>query len=193
MRLCFPICVFSVLLIFAGLRDSNAQCSCAYVGPDSKDVEVAFVGTVQSIEPEETASKYTIKVSEIFKGLVQRTTVEAIQGSYSCNSRRHVGREYLFLATRDENRRIKIIGCSYSYKNSHQQRQMIEIYRWMRDSPNEGGIIVGMVSSPASVETVFLENGNGERREAKIEPDGFYRFTALSDGIYRLYLSLPKL
>jgi hypothetical protein len=192
MRLSFPICVFLVLLVLAGLRDSNAQCDCAYVGPDSKDVEVAFVGTIHSIEADESGNKYTIKISEIFRGLDRPTTVEAIQGSYSCNSRRHVGREYLFMATRDENGRIKIIGCSYSYRNAHKQRQMIEIFRWMRDSPNEGGIIVGMVSSPTVVERVFLENDKGEKREAKVEPDGFYRFTSLSDGSYRLYISLPK-
>lgn len=199
----FVLIVFSALFLFAGSMDAMAQCSCAYVTPDSKYVEIVFIGTLENIEQLNNARRYTIRISESFKGLGHQTTVEAFDGFYNCNLRRQIGREYLFLAKREEGSgKIEIVGCSYSYINVHQQQQMIEILRWKRDSTNDGGIIVGKVSSvadregssqkPVGVDKVFLENNKGEMREARIEPNGFYRFTALSKGNYRVFISLPN-
>ena len=199
----FLFIVLAFSAVFAACYKTLAQCSCAYVTPDSKYVEIVFVGKILNIAEEDKSNKYRIQISEIFKGLEKQDTVEAFDSFYNCNDRRYVSREYLFMASRDKQTgKIKIIGCSYSYENKHQQKQMIEILRWKKNTQNQGGILVGKVTQfidnegnsqkPDGVDNVFVEGENGEKYKVKIESDGFYKLGNLKAGRYKVLLNLPE-
>jgi 5-hydroxyisourate hydrolase-like protein (transthyretin family) len=194
--------VFVFLLVFAGFYTISAQCDCAYVTPDSSYVEIVFVGKVSNITEVEKANKYQVQISEIFKGLGEQKTIDVFDSFYNCSDQRHLNKEYLFMNSRDKQTgKIHVVGCSYSYKNKYQQKQMIEILRWKK-SANQGGILVGKVTQfvddegnsqkPDSVDKVFVESEKGEKFEANIESDGFYKVENLKAGRYKVFLNLPK-
>lgn len=202
MKMTFRLTVLVSFVMLAGIYNAVGQCSCAYVTPDSKYVEIIFVGKIMNISEEEKSRKYEINISEIFKGLNDQKTVYAFDSFYNCNESRSLNKEYLFVAARDNTGRIVIVGCSYSYKNKYQQKQMIEILRWKKSSQNQGGIVVGKVvdfvddegnsQKPNGVDKVLAESDNGEKYEATIGVDGFYRIENLRKGRYKVFLEMPN-
>lgn len=194
---------FTVTTIFFGYIEAFGQCTCAYVTPDSQYVEAVFTGRVLTISEADKSNKYSVQISEIFRGLDSQESVEVYDSFYNCSDRREQNKEYLFLvSTNKQNGRLEVVGCSYSSLNKYKQRQFIEILRWQKNSKDKGGLLVGKVTQtvddlgishkPEGVNEVLIETENGEKHTAVIEPDGFYRFDGLKDGNYKVFLNLPK-
>lgn len=194
--------ILIVITIFISFSVVNSQCSCLYVTPDSKYVEIVFTGKILNISEADKYNKYQIQISEVFKGLDEQKSIEIFDSFYNCNSRRYVNKEYLFMAFKEKaTGRIEVVGCSYSYGNKYKQQQFIEILRLKKSSQNQGGVLVGKVTGkiddegnsfkPDGVDKVFIESENGEKFEANIDADGFYKLTNLSEGNYKVYIKLP--
>lgn len=177
-------------------------CTCGYVTPDTSFVDAVFIGTVARKTSVGFPTKLEIQVSEIFRGLENQKTVEVLHKNLNCGSTMYENREYLFLASKDKTTGELTLGpCSYSYKNSGQQRQMIEILRWRKNS-NQNGLLVGkviiydeeekMTKKPNGVNEVFAVDANGNKFETIIEPDGFYKFSQITEGNYKVFIELPK-
>jgi len=196
-----PVFLFVVVLISA--IDVKSWCSCMYVTPDTPFIEIVFFGKIIKKSAAQNSVKYDVEISEIFKGLTNQKTVEVFHSSLGCGALMSENKEYLFMTSRDKNSgEIRLGGCAYSYENAHQQKQMLETLRWKKNPENKGGIIVGKVApklmydeatfKPAGADKVFLENDAGEKLETAIGPDGFYKFTHLKEGNYKVYLDLPE-
>jgi 5-hydroxyisourate hydrolase-like protein (transthyretin family) len=177
-------------------------CTCGYVTPDSSFVDAVFVGTIIKKTSEGFPTKLEVQVSETFRGLENQKTVEILHKNLNCGSTMYENREYLFLVSKDKSTGQLILGpCNYSYKNSGQQRQMIEILRWRKNS-NQNGLLVGkvvmyadesnVVKKPNGVDKVFAIDQNGNKFEAVIESDGFYKFSDIIEGNYKVFIELPN-
>jgi hypothetical protein len=178
-------------------------CTCGYVTPDSYSVDAVFIGTITKQSGATFATKYNVQVSEVFRGLENQQKVEILHKNLDCGSTMYENNEYLFLASRDKSNGQLFLGpCNYSYKNSGQQKQMIEILRWKKNKNNQTGLLVGkvwiydyekrIVRKPNGVDKVYAEDSKGNRFETEIELDGFYKFSNLAEGIYKVFIELPK-
>jgi len=188
-------------ILFLASKTVSA-CTCGYVTPDSYFVDAVFVGKIIKKSGENIFKEYDIEVSEIFRGLENQQNVKVSHKNLNCGSTMYENREYLFLASKDKITGQLTLGpCNYSYKNSGQQRQMIEILRW-RKSSNQNGLLAGkvvmsldeenIIRKPNGVDKVFAVDRNGNKFEAIIEPDGFYKFSDIAEGNYKVFIELPK-
>lgn len=196
----------TLLLITVCLFTFEAKaCTCGYVTPDSPTINAVFVGKVIKKIREGAFYKLEVEISEIFKGLEKNETVEILHKDFGCGSTLFENKEYLFLASLDKVTRELTMGpCNLSYKNSGQQKQMIEILRWKKNLNNRdnNGLLVGKVviadsetnylRKPTGVDKVIAEDELGNKVKTEIESDGYYRFSNLAKGIYKVYVELPK-
>lgn len=196
---------WALFFLFSIFLSSNLEvkaCTCGHITPDSSFVDAVFVGTITKKTSEGFPTRLEDQVSEIFRGLENQKTVEVLHKNLNCGSTMYENKEYLFLASKDKTTGQLILGpCNYSYKNSGQQRQMIEILRWRKNS-NQTGLLVGkvvmyadetnVIKTPNGVDKVFAIDTNGNKFEATIETDGFYRFSNIAEGSYKVFIQLPK-
>lgn len=198
---------WAIGFLFFILLTSNLEteaCTCGYVTPDSYSiVDAVFIGTITKKSGANIATKYDVQVSEVFRGLENQQKVEILHKYLNCGSTMYENKEYLFLASRDKASGQLFLGpCHYSYKNSGQQKQMIEILRWKKSKNNQNGLLVGkvwiydyekrVVRKPNGVDKVYAEDSKGSKFEVEIEPDGFYKFSDLTEGSYKVFINLPK-
>jgi 5-hydroxyisourate hydrolase-like protein (transthyretin family) len=195
-----------LLICFLFFQNEGAsQCECITFSPNRffEMSDFVFVGTAKKVEEEKEAYKYQVQVEEIFRGVEDTATVDVFNIANSCSKGPVVGRKSLIFTRKDKaTGAYTIIGCSRSDYFENKERAVIEYFRWRKNTNSKGGVLLGSViqsnkfireepRKPSGVDKVFVEGSDGEKYEATIEEDGFYKLTGLKSGRYKVFLTLP--